>query len=235
MNVKVPLKIQRKFKLDPSIALYLPFYDLDGGVFTSRDQFQRAVTKDNTIWTPRGHLFNGSTSYMTTGTTSTFQWMHGAEETAFQFTIIAYLNISSFAVARAIMDTAINGASTDVGFWLYVGTDRTIIFSIRRGVIATSVVALSSTNLYPNDTTGYHQVAVTYDHALSSGNAKLFIDGGYLESATKTADAPSGAAQAGALLIGQFTANVNVLSGTLSELFIYRRALSNMDIVNHSR
>ncbi len=45
---------------DPGLVLYLPFYELDGASFMSRDKHGHLCTVTGALWTPRGRNFDGS-------------------------------------------------------------------------------------------------------------------------------------------------------------------------------
>ncbi len=48
-----------EWRVDPSLMLYLPLYELDGGSFVSRDSYGHLVTRTGAVWTPRGHSLDG--------------------------------------------------------------------------------------------------------------------------------------------------------------------------------
>ncbi|GAG96548.1 unnamed protein product [marine sediment metagenome] len=47
------------FSFDPSLVLYLPFYDLDGVSFASKDHYGRLCTATGALWLPNGRYFDG--------------------------------------------------------------------------------------------------------------------------------------------------------------------------------
>jgi hypothetical protein len=51
--------VKRDFILDPSFALYLPLYELDGASFMSRDAHGHLATVSGALWTPQGRSFDG--------------------------------------------------------------------------------------------------------------------------------------------------------------------------------
>lgn len=54
------LDVQREFILDPSLALYLPLYKLDGAKIMSQDAYGQLFTVTGALWQPDGRLFDGS-------------------------------------------------------------------------------------------------------------------------------------------------------------------------------
>jgi len=52
------------FIFDPSLVLYLPFHELDGTSFMSRDIYGHRSTNYGSVWTPRGRKFDGVDDYI---------------------------------------------------------------------------------------------------------------------------------------------------------------------------
>ena len=48
------------FIYDPSLVLYLPFYQLDGASFMSKDKHGYPCTVTGALWRPDGHYFDGT-------------------------------------------------------------------------------------------------------------------------------------------------------------------------------
>ena len=134
------------------------------------------------------------------GGKSAWKWMHGAE------------NTSSFAWSINFWFKPINlnktGTSNGLYYWggtsgtggrgvLYWLENRQSIGRTRRlaCVIASNnptpgnVVVLYTNNTYPNDT-DWHNVGITYDQSLSTGNCKGYIDGELVDTANKSAITP---------------------------------------------
>ena len=58
---------KRRFKLDPSLVLYLPLYELDGSSFRSRDAYGHLATVTGALWTPQGRTLMGQMTKLTAG------------------------------------------------------------------------------------------------------------------------------------------------------------------------
>ncbi len=133
-----------------------------------------------------GDGVNGS--YITVGGVSTFNFMHN---TTAKFTVDWWMKPSNFTNQQYIYNDASN-ASNVIGATVTLATDRTMELYISNGTGgagATVVDCISSA--YPNDTSAYHSVAVTYDQSLSSNNCTWYIDGVVSGQTTKGAATPS--------------------------------------------
>ena len=62
------MKIERDFVYDPSLVLYLPFRELDGGSFRSRDAYGHLCTNNGATWNLNGLKFDGVDDYIDCGT-----------------------------------------------------------------------------------------------------------------------------------------------------------------------
>ena len=58
-----PSRIKSDFIFDPSLALYLPLYELDGASFVSRDAYGYLCTITGASWKLRGYKFDGVDDY----------------------------------------------------------------------------------------------------------------------------------------------------------------------------
>jgi hypothetical protein len=54
------MKFNKNYRpLDPDLVLYLPFYEMDGAGFTSRDKHGHLCLANGAAWTPQGRNFDG--------------------------------------------------------------------------------------------------------------------------------------------------------------------------------
>jgi len=60
------------FIFDPSLVLYLPFYELDGASFMSRDAYGHLCTRTGALWRLNGHYFDGTDDYIDCGDDTVF-------------------------------------------------------------------------------------------------------------------------------------------------------------------
>jgi len=91
----MPLSKERdvdSFVYDPSLVLYLPFHQLDGTSFMSKDAYGHICTASGAGWTLRGRNFDGVDDYATVPDHSALQ-----VDTGNAFTLIVWADIESFA------------------------------------------------------------------------------------------------------------------------------------------
>lgn len=175
--------------------------------------------------------------YIEIGNTSTFKFLHGAEDTSgFKWTIEWWMQMDTPEpnTLYGIASTGTIGTSASVAMDLWyddrssVPRSRTFALLIARGVGGQVVCCTTSfsDNIYPNDA-GWHHVVVTYDQSLSSGNAKVYVDGDFQDSLTKNAFTPSTSNSANPLHIGIFGGeSVAPYAGSLDNYKIYNHTLS---------
>ena len=60
------------FIFDPSLALYLPLYELDGASFMSKDAYGHSCTAIGALWRPNGRWLDGINDYINCGADTSF-------------------------------------------------------------------------------------------------------------------------------------------------------------------
>lgn len=234
--LKPPLR--REAPRDPALVLYLPLWMLDAGPLMSRDYNGYSVTRTGTIWTPQGHIFDGIDDSLTLGDTTTFKWMHGADDTAaFQWTVIAVLKLltpGDIAVHPIVATGRVAGFGPG---HMGIAFDE----DIGSGAISLRIVNASTEYVCYNGITGltssageYGHLAVSYDQAIPSENARFYLNGSSKGTINKGAGiTPSTDNSAGVMTIGSKPVVATYLNSTISEIFIYRRALLPGEVLNH--
>lgn len=223
------------FPLD-GLALYLPLWhpELTGTPIISKDLNAYSVTIIGTTKGIQGRLLDAIDDSLTFGDTSTLAWMHGKGNTsAFKWTFLAWLNQLHPGVANAFLLDTMAGGSAQTGVEIFINkTTRIIFVGIVKGSAGNWVVALESTNLYPNST-AFNCLGVTYDQSLASANAKLYLAGAYLESGNKTANAPNNANASYAPLIGRYNPAGSTFDGTIGEMVIIDKILTDREMQHY--
>ena len=132
--------------------------------------------------------FDGTGDYFSVGDTSSFKFLHGADDPSnFKWSIDFWYKANNFTANSAFFNTtAGDGSSSYIGTYVYINTSRDIVIAIMKG----SAPSVNNTAIgtYPNDTTNFHHVAITYDQSLSSANAKTYVDGVLVGSGDKKAE-----------------------------------------------
>lgn len=187
--------------------------------------------------TPQGLClldFDGTDDNITTGTTTTFKWLHGAlDTTAFQFTIELWVrndDITSGA-AHYLLGTGTAG-SAGVGVDIYT-VNRAIYCMIARGVAGETVLATVANTAYPNSTTAYTHLMFTYNQALANTNLIVYVNGVQAYTGNKSIYTPSTAVSAYALYMGTTGALGLDFDGRMALQRIYNRVLSAAEGLSH--
>jgi len=133
---------------------------------------------------------DGNSDFITTGTTSDFKFLHGADNpTGFTFSLESWIKIPMLA-QQDLFYTKLAGTPL-VGIETFIAVDGSIRLDITHGVGGQFIVILNAPpGTYPSDGL-FHHIGFTYDQSLSSNNATIFLDGTIVAQGTKTANAPS--------------------------------------------
>ena len=119
-----------------------------------------------------------------------FNFLHQVGTTG-KWTIEVRCQISNF-LASTVLFNSDRDASTNSGIRVYISADRAIHSLILRSTTNTWVAWIDTpAGSYPNDTTGLHNIEISYDQSLTSNNYKILVDGVVVGEATKTAYASS--------------------------------------------
>ena len=71
------MEVERDFIFDPSLALYLPLYELDGASFMSKDAHGHLCTVTGALWRHNGRYFDGTDDFINLGTPSAIKFGTG--------------------------------------------------------------------------------------------------------------------------------------------------------------
>ena len=165
--------------------------------------------------------------------------MHGADDTSnFKFSISKWFRLSNAepdTIQMLSSTSEWSASSTGV----LVGIDdrasqsrsRTLRCSINRGVAGQSVISdLGVDNDYPDSDNTWIHAVWTYDQSLANANLKLYVDGSYVRSVSKSVHTPTVADPVGTLTMGESPAGALDMTGDIDEVKIYDRVLSSGEI-----
>jgi len=161
---------------------------------------------------------------------SQFRFLH--DSPTMRWSVNVWQNTTNTSGAAGIFTTG--GCSTsDVGMdLLYDGRDpfgERIIVTLPQGILfQPNVVALFSQSGILGADGQWHMITVTHDHNLASDNMKLYVDGVFIESATKSAIPPVNSNHFEVGTIG--TCQGLPYTGSLDEFSIWNRVLSPTEI-----
>ncbi len=167
------------------------------------------------------YSFDGTGDFLVVGVVANFKFLHGANDTSnFKWTINFSVKPNNFSVTQVFLDTTTAGGSADIGIFIGLTTGRNIKLLIGRNISGQSVIDGTFSTTYPNDTTNFHHIEITYDQSLGSANATLFIDGIASGTLNKTGNTPSTSNPDNALNIGRLNNNALFLNGRIDEVRI---------------
>jgi len=159
--------------------------------------------------------FDGVNDFVEAGTTSSFNYYHGATNpSAFAFTIGLWFKTPAFTSFQNLLGN-INTA-TSVGIRMGL-TFRACFFQIFTGSDLV-VQHQTAANSLPN-TTGWIHVLWTYNQALASANSTIYINNVSVGTANKTANAPSTANATGNMNFARTNLNNNLFTGNEYNVF----------------
>jgi len=216
--------ITSKFSSDAYTKLLLHFA-ATGTSFADSGPLNKTITpygNATQVYTPiadTGIVFlDGTGDALVVGDTTSFYFLHKVGTTGKWSICFQYLWLNRTAISR-ILTTSLGG--TTIGFSMYFNATRYVVCGIDSGVSGGQVVSLTSSSALPDDA-AWHRIVLTYDQSLASNNAKLYLDGTLIGSATKTAYTPSTSDATYPLNIGaRPETQANPFQGYLTELAIY--------------
>ncbi len=230
---------------EPGCVPYLPGLPSGGSKLYDRSPYSNIGTVTGATWKrlPSGlsYLdFDGSDDKVVVGNPADWKWLHGADDTTgFKFTILFWMFVTDLTADDFWGIVGTGGASSSnigVDLWLdnRSGVPRTRrIMGLLANGSGTSVCAPDAgNNSYPNDT-NWHQLAFTYDQALASNNATIYLDVSSIEAQNKSVQTPSTSNPTNTLNIGAFGGGTDPYYGGIALFRIYRRVLSVLEIQNH--
>lgn len=153
------------FIYDPSLALYLPLYELDGASFASRDAYGHLCTVTGALWRPNGHYLDGLDDYIDCGNPAALHFGTGS------FSIITWIKTATAENTRIANKR--NGTSE--GFEVFIrGASSGALGLILKDTSANSYSAADTSTDLTDDV--WHCVAVLIDRV--AGVATYMVDSG---------------------------------------------------------
>jgi len=194
------------FIFDPSLVLYLPLYDLDGGSFMSKDAYGHLCPVTGALWTPQGRYFDGTDDEIRCG-------KHIALQATTDTTILVWANPTDGAYDCIVHKT--NKA----------GTDRYTLWAIGR----TFKECQNDGGYYVGDSTAPTGVWTLFGLTFGSTGFRMSLNGvAHGVDATNTSVMTTGTYQE--LMIGEDMTGSYDFKGLMGEVWIFSRILSLVEI-----
>jgi len=192
-----------EFIRDPYLALYVPFYQLDGGALMSRDLYGHRITTFGTKWTPKGVILDGVNDYISCSNHTILGFTNN-------FTLEYWLNPDTWTGTKRWV--------TKADSYVLGGFTNTFKFEINISAAwkSLTVASLPSTGIP-------HHIVGTYDGA----SMKLYVDGLIDNKMAQTGDVT---VNRNNFQIGRYAAEGDWGDGTMGEIRAYGRCLNPLEI-----
>ena len=215
------MTITREFVHDPSLVLYLPLYKLDGKEIVSQDAYGHVATVTGALWEIGGRRFDGADDKISIPDHTVLDIGTGD----FSIMVIGLSMVENGEVLQMFVEKR-NNVAPYLGYAFYYGDSSDNMNVQINDTVNTSVAS---------DTLGDMQDGVKRSYAVTvdrnSATGVLFYRDGVQWGAAKDGTASQGSiANTIPITIGLAFGDTFDLEGTMSEVFIYNRALSPLEI-----
>lgn len=166
--------------------------------------------------------FTGS-NYITTGTTTSYQFLHDGS-TSWSISFWMKPALSPPPCCIILVDTSDFGNHAGITVTWNGGQ---LYYTITNSAAQSIVLPICSS--YPADL-NWHLATFTYDPALASNNGKIYLDGSLCAQSSKTGNMPTVGPSFQKLGIGAQSSGFNPFKGSIDDLHIFNRVLSQADI-----
>jgi hypothetical protein len=167
--------------------------------------------------------FDGVNDFVEAGTTSSFNYYHGATNpSAFAFTIGLWFKTPALTSFQNLLGNI--NTSTSVGIRMGLNS-RACFFQIFTGSVLV-VQHQTAVNSLPN-TNGWIHVLWAYNQALASANSTIYINNVSAGTVNKTANAPSTANATGNMNFARTNLNTNLFTGNEYNVFFAQGVITS--------
>ncbi len=196
------------FRKDPSLALYLPFWKLNGGSFPDQSGYGHLCTVYGATWGIQGRTFDGTDDRITAA-------LRVPATTPTGLTVLIWFKRlgNSGGSGNATYHQLVGGINGDSDQGVNIVADGTGLYPILAGVAAPQTIS---------DPTSFNQVGVKWNGT----NMTPFVNGVF---GTSVAAAPLGSGVT-TLRMGWLNSTIYITNGIMGEILIYIRAFTASEI-----
>jgi len=213
------MKVKRDFIYDPSLVLYLPLYELDGASIKSQDPYGHLCTVTGALWRPNGRYFDGTDDYIVVPDAP------GLRLSGKDFTIQAWFRLNTVVPANHVFLSTVQDIVSNYGWSFQITGNTKLYFAASKDGTTTGLLSMTGMSDVSVDT--WYLATVVYRDGV---NAKMYLD--TAEEDLDNWPASNTLVDLGLdIYVGVQELNLaGDLNGRLGEVFIYKRALSPLEI-----
>ena len=194
------------FLSDPNLALCLPLRELDGASFKSQDAYGHICTVSGALWEPHGRYFDGTDDYIDCGS---------AIVLSADFTVEAWIYRVSADAYHFVISQGVDGNYQRLYF--RYNSDNTFKFGFQSD-------DLDYADVSPYGVDTWVHWAGTYN--AQNNDRRLYKNGILVAGDTTTEDYQG----TGIMEIGRKSGGGQPFMGRISEIRVYTRQLSSLEI-----
>jgi len=198
---------------DPGCVLYLPLHRLDGASFMSKDAYGHLCVVTGALWTADGRLFDGIDDYIEIPDAPSLDLTDA-------ITIEVWI--------KPILESAAHGRYVAKSGAYYLGQHAADETMVRWEISGFSPTVLNTaTGIVIVD--AFNHIVGTYNRLDGGNNRKIYVNAIEQASDAQTATIPT---NANVIHLGNLNTiqNVQNYKGIISEVRIYNRALSPVEV-----
>lgn len=200
------------------LVLSLPLYEMNGSVLTTPDAYAHQATVTEALWTPQGYYFDGINDVITVPDNDVLEMTSG-------LTFEGWVKVNTVENHNSIGGKAA-AIWADTAYTLQVWNNGIAAFGASASGGPPNVVMSASSGVYIAGDTWYHIVGT-----FNRPEAVLYVNG--VAAGTGDWDFDIFAGGAADLYIGKYAGNSASLHGSIGEVRIYNRGLTEAEVVEN--
>jgi len=207
---------------DSSLALYLPLHELDGASFQSKDAYGHMCTVAGASWRRGGRQFDGIDDYLDIGDVTLF------DDASQPITFSLWVKPVDFASpgSQMLLDKFDGGSQCGFTITAYAATG-TVLFGIKSG----SWMQARSAGSLPDNV--FTRIDVTYNGSKSANGVRIHFNAVADTVVPVIDNGPNNDISNNISMQVAARQNTYHFGGTIGELWIFRKVLTQPEISAH--